>query len=457
MSTEVEPAPSFRRAVVLMTATSFLVPAAGVVTAPVLARALDVAGRGELSAALAPATLMLAVATLGLPDALTYHVAKHPEITRPAVLWAGLATAVLGALCTLAVWAALPFLSAGDRGLGELILLATVLTVPALVVGVFRGAATGRQMWGAVALERLINSSLRVVLLGGLWLLGELTVFVAVLVSTVTPLVTGLAYWRLLARAPTGDSAPPPGRRTARTLLSFGGRVWLGSVASMLLARFGFLFMAPLSSVEDLGLYTVAATVSDLPLVVALAIQGTLYGVDSRSRDAGRLTATSRVTLLVGLLGCVVLGATLPLWIGPLFGGEFTAATVPTIMLLGSALICIPGLMAAAGVAAWGRPGLRSAGLAVALVVSTSTFVLLVPVLGVYGACWSSIATNVVLTGFMVTAASRVLGVRATDFLVPRAADAWRAGTEVARLARRLRPRRQSVGDAPSTTRPGES
>ncbi|WP_158657469.1 oligosaccharide flippase family protein [Blastococcus saxobsidens] len=439
-----------------MTASSFLIPAAGLITAPILARALDVDGRGEMAAALAPSVLMLAVATLGLPDALTYYIAKRPGITRPAVLWAFLLTATLGSLCLLAVYYTRPFLSSGDEGLGELILLATALTVPALLVGVLRGAATGRQMWFAVATERLINSSLRVLTFGALWLLGELTVFVAVLVSALIPLITGLAYWRLFlpVASPSGDSSSPI---PLRNIVSFGSRAWLGSVASMLLARLAPLLMVPLSTVEDLGLYTVATTISDLPLVVALAVQGALYGVDSRSTDARRLTATTRTTLLIGVLGCTLIGITLPLWIGFLFGPEFAAATLPTVMLLVSALICIPGLMAASAVAAWGRPGLRSLGLVVTLVANAGSFVLLVPPFGVYGACWTSLISNVVLTSYMVSVACRLIKARPSDFLLPRPSDARVAVEEMGRLTRRLLPsrRRHDVRTTPTSKTAG--
>ena len=180
--------PTFRRAVLLMTVTSFLVPAAGVITAPILARALSSAGRGELAAALAPAALTLAAATLGLPDALTFYLAKHPRATRPTLLWASAITVGLGGICLGVTALALPFLSAGDPALQKLILLATAITIPALVINVFRGAAIGRQMWRAVAIERLINTSLRIIVFGVLWLAGVLDVFVAVLVSVLTPI-----------------------------------------------------------------------------------------------------------------------------------------------------------------------------------------------------------------------------------------------------------------------------
>ncbi|WP_375432501.1 oligosaccharide flippase family protein [uncultured Friedmanniella sp.] len=443
-------APTLRRAVVLMTASSFLVPAGGLLTAPLLARALSTDGRGELAAAIAPAGLMLAAATLGLPDALTYFLAKRPGATRPALAWASLVTVALGLVCLLATFLALSFLSAGDPDLGRLILLATALTVPALVVNVFRGAATGRQMWGAIAVERVIITAIRVLGFGLLFVGGELGVLAGVLVNTVTPIVAGIVYWPLLRRPQeatepaeaAGDPADLPDdendRGTLATIVAFGSKVWLGSVASMVLARASQLLMTPLSSVEDLGLYTVASTVSDLPLIVALAIQGALFGVNSKTRDASQLTGTARLTLLVAFGGCLVLGASLPFWIGPLFGYEFEAATVPTLMLLVSALICIPGLLAGTALSAWGRPGLRSAGLGVTLAANVGSFVLLVPHFGVYGAAWTSIISNVVLATFMVVAARQVVGVPGRDFFLVRRSDVVRAWTEGQRILARL-------------------
>ncbi len=422
-----------------MTLSSFVVPAGGVLTAPILAQALGATGRGELAAALAPAALILPVATLGLPDAMTSLLARHPRLTRRALAWATLVTTGLGALCLIGALFALPFLSAGNSDLAHLIVFSTAMTIPALVVGPFRGAAVGRQMWGFVAVERVVNAFLRIIVFGVLWMLGDLTVFLALLVSCVTPLVAALVYWRLLTRPPQDDTEEPFSGGTLRPLVSFGAKIWFGAVAEMLLGRIGQVLMTPLSSSQDLGLYIVASTISDVLLVVAIAIQGALYGLNSKSNDASRVTATARLTLIVGFVPGLLIAGSLPWWISPVFGAEFVGAVVPTIMLLVSALICIPGLMAAAGLSAWKRPALRSSGLVLSLVVNIGAFVLLVPRLGVIGACWTSILTNVLMTGFMILVASRIMGVRARDFVLPRRADVvmlWREGRQLLGQAR---------------------
>ncbi len=473
-----EPATSARRAILMMAATSFLVPAAGVVTAPILSRALDPEGRGQLAAALAPASLMLAIATLGLPDALTFYLAKHRHLTRPALLRAGLATFTLGVVCVGLIWAFLPFLQAGDPGLGRLILLAAVLAIPGLVQGAFRGAATGLQMWNHAAVERVLSTGLRLVGLLLLWLGGQLTVLSALLVSAIGPLVAALVYLPLLWRT-RNDPTPPAATGTAdrdRTefkppaaagtefepatateapgfgaIVRFGLEIWIGSVAVMALARSAALVMVPLSDERALGLYAVATTISDIPLVVALTVQGTLFGVNSADADVSRVTATSRLTLLVGGLGCLVIGATLPLWITPLFGAGFGAATVPSVLCLLSSLLSIPGLMAASGISAAGRPGLRSAGLAGALVINILALVLLVPAFGAVGAGLASIATDALMTAYMIIVGARVMGVARSEFVRIRGADVVRVWTESLRVARglaaRVTRRPQATGD----------
>ena len=115
-------------------------------------------------------------------------------------------------------------------------------------------------------------------------------------------------------------------------------------------------------------------------------------------------------------------------------------------MLLASAVICVPGLMAATSLGAWGRPGLRSTGLALTLVVNVGVFVVLVPQMGVIGACWTNIITNTVLTGYMTITASRLVGVGIRDFVIVRAEDLGRARSEAKRLTSRLRRRGVRVG-----------
>ncbi len=420
-----------------MTATSFLVPAAGLVTAPILAQGLGAEGRGILAAALAPSALMLNLATLGLPDSLTFHLARWPSLTRRATAWSSAATIVLGIVSIGVTALLLPLLSSDDAELSRLILIASASTVPALVVGVLRGAAVGRQLWKYIAIERVILTLGRVVLFCALFWTGTLTVFSAVVVNIALPIAAGVVYLVVTRRPPLDRDKPGLESRSMRPVFGYGLRVWWGSVASMTLSRLAPLLMVPLSTAYDLGLYTVATTISDLPLIVALAVQGALFGVGSRDQNASRVTDTARLTTLLAIAGSVAIAVTLPWWLAPLFGSDFAGALGPTILLLASACICVPGLMAAGGLSSFGRPSLRSLGLLVTLVVYLGAFLLLVPHLGVWGAAWTSVIGNVVMSTFMIATASRVMEVPASRFVAITWSDVrrlWDLGMQSTRV-----------------------
>jgi O-antigen/teichoic acid export membrane protein len=402
--------------------------------------------------------LMLAVATAGLPESLTYRLARRPQDLHRALVFVMGVTLALGVASTAVIWWASGYLSNGDVGLAHLIVIAALVTVPALLVNALRGAATGLQAWSAVAMERVLLTILRLGAFVALFVTGTLTVWSALWVTVLMPIVAAIAYLPTLrsSRAtptPAGDAADMPvtHRSLRAALLSYGGRVWFGSVAGMLLARLSQLFMVPLSTTRDLGLFSVAVTISDVPIIIALAVQAAMFGVSSRTPDAGAVTAASRLTLAVGILGCSLLAITLPWWIEPLFGAEFTAALVPTWVLLGSAVLAIPGTIASSGLAAWGRPGLRSLALTLTLLVNVVSLFVLVPRLGVLGGCLAGVLAQLVLSTVTVLMARRVMGVSVWDFVAIRRSDVARIRREVVSAIARVRRSEQRPGPSPDS------
>lgn len=444
---------SYRRAMFLVTASSLMVPVIGLLSAPILTHSLGVAGRGEAGAAMAPNLLIIGVATLGLPQALTYHVAKRPHLSRAALGWAGLFGSILGVVSLVGILFATPFLSAGDSALAQLMVLGTVLAIPALVVSLLRGAAAGRQMWNAVAIERVLNSVIRLVALIVLAIVGKLDVTNAILVMSIAPVIAGIAYIRLAGRPP---AAPIPNPdvdiidarfRLAPELLSFGSKIWLGSVATMLIARLSQLLITPLSDVTQLGLFIVAITISDIPYIVTQTVRDVAFGANSAESDTARLATTSRVATLVAFGGSALIGITLPLWIGVIFGTGFEAALVPTWLLLVCSVIAVPGLIAGAGLDSAGRPGLRSMALVLALVVNLAGILALVPPLGAVGAGLAGFASTLLSTVFALVAASRILKVPARVFLVPRGEDIRLLGTSAGAIVAKFRPAKRGAAD----------
>ena len=433
---------SYRRAMALVTASSLLVPVIGLVTAPILAHSLGVAGRGEAGAAIAPNLLIVGVATLGLPQALTYHIAKRPHLSRRALGVATIFGVLLGVVSLIGAIYAAPFLSAGDHDLARLMIIGIVLAIPALIVSLLRGAASGRQMWIPVAIERVLNSVVRLAAFIVLAVLGRLDITNAVLVMSIGPVIAGLAYVSVFRRSP--EPAPElvdePPVRLVSVLLGFGVRAWLGSVATVVLGRLSQLLITPLSDVAQLGLFIVAVTISDIPWIVTQTVRDVAFGSNSVDLDTERLTATSRVATLVAFLGSLVIGVTLPLWIGIVFGHGFSAAIPTTWLLLICSVLAVPGLIAGAGLDSAGRPGIKSVTLFSSLLVNAVGLVVLVPLLGALGAALASFISVLLSTVVVLVAGARILKIPASAFLIPRREDVAVLASAVRSIVRRLTP-----------------
>lgn len=413
---------SYSRAVALMTGTAFLVPLVGLVTAPILARGLDTIGRGELAASMAPAGIMAAFATLGLPDALTFVLAREPGHLKRALALSSVCAGVLAALCIGAVAVSSNALSGGRASLQSLILLASLLLLPQLFWNMFRGAAIGLQRWGLIVFERVTTAILRVAIMLTLWLTGSLTVLTALLATMLIPAISGLIYLALLVGR---GHVVEDGDRTRLFLpmVSFGVQVWAGSIAGMLLSRVGQLLLVPLVGPSALGLYAVAVTASDLLLIAVSAVESTLFGVNSRTQSLPQVTFTSRATLVAAFSGATLYSCTLPVLIPLVFGPSFAGAVLPSILLTFASACATVGTIAGTSLGSRGKPILRSAVIAVVLVLNVLLYLLVVPSLGVVGACLAQVVSSAVLSLMMAAVAARALGTRISGFFLVTTSD----------------------------------
>ena len=419
------------------TTANLVVPFAGLFSAPILTHTLGVVGRGEVAAATAPNALLVVAATLGFPDALTFVVARGKTSVRQS-LWISAAASVAFALPAVAVCLFLAeSLAGGDTGVAHLLSIATLLTVPTLVVNLFRGVAAGEQMWGLVAAEKGSCALVRLAAFAVLALLGDLTVLAAVLVISVSPLLGALFYLRVVARA---DHR----RRIAfnaalRALTAYGFKSWAGSIASTVNGRLPQLLITPLAGTGQLGLFAVAILVADVLTILASGIRDVAFSANARSTDALQLSRISRVTVILSAVLAVPMGLVLPFVFVPVFGAGFEAALPATYVLLAAAVLGMPGLILGAGLAAFNRPELGAYASVVALVVSAAGLVVLTPSAGAVGASMAILLSAVASSAAAAVFFSRITGIRLTVPLVPNTSDVRLLMAEMTGLVRRLR------------------
>lgn len=401
-------------------------PVAALVTAPVLARSLGVADRGHLAAASALLLLLSVAATVGLPEALTYTVARQPELTRACRRPAVLGIVAGGALSAVVCLSLANTLSQGDARVATLIRLSSIAVVPALLVALLRGTAMGLNRWRMVNTDKYLNAGFRLVGIVGLAVTGRLTTTSAFAVIALAPVIAGCAYTGILR----GIGSPPASAQMTGPLIRYASRVWLGSIAGVAFSRLDQVLMTPLSTPFQLGLYVAAVNVADALLIGSTAVVNVMFAADARDPQQARLQRAARLAGLGGLSVAVVLGVLLH-WLVPLlFGREFVGLLPAAWVLLAATALGFPGSVAGAGLQARGRPGLRGVSLAVAAVCNIVLLVILVPRLGALGAALATLAGSLLAANLNIYFLHRTAGFTIKGFYLVRVDDLRR----VARL-----------------------
>ena len=408
---------------VLITVFGNLFPSfAALASGPILAHALGVDGRGIVAAATAPLTLVTTVATFGIPEAATYTAARYPGLARMTVARATTLTAIAGVCAMAAVFCAAGWLSGGSSQVHRLMLIAVLAVVPNLLVGVLRGVASAHHLWGRVALERIFASGLRLLALLPFWLTGHLNPMVATVILAVMPLMGALAYLGLFRRfaEPVDDVR---GDARYKALIGYGMRTWIGSISGILLSRLDQTLMTPLTGSYQLGLYVIAVTVSELPLIINGSVRDVTFASDASDSADDRLAAAARLSFFLSSSFAVCIATTMWWWIPRLFGAGFEPSVQVALILLVAVSLGTPGSIGGAGLSARGRPGLRSASLVVACVVNVVLLLVLVPDLGAVGAAFATLAGNVLSSNLNLIFLQRFFGVPVRTFYGLRRSD----------------------------------
>ncbi|BEP13592.1 hypothetical protein acdb102_19030 [Acidothermaceae bacterium B102] len=370
-----------------------------------LARSLGVDGRGQFAAATVPLLLVTSVATLGLPEATVYVVARLRRDAWHTFRASATLLSVAGAISTLILVVLAPTLADGDDRTALLIRLLALGCIPALVAAAARAIAAARQDWHRVNTESYLATVLRNVPIIILFCFDKLSLVpatVIILASTVLPGLIYVPMMRLVARFRDRSAAV----RT-RELVDYGSRTWVGTFAGIALARVDQVMMAPLAGLHQTGLYAAAVTIGEVPLLISSAVRDVFFSRHSAEPDLGTLAKGSRCALVATMSIGVPIGLALPVLLPLLFGGGFTGAVLPAEIILVSAVINAPGSVAGAALMAQGNPGRRGLALTFSSVLNIVLIVALVPSIGATGAALATIiastAASVIVLRMLVT------------------------------------------------------
>jgi len=416
-----------------------LIQVANIATGLLAARLLLPEGRGELAEIMLWAGLIVEFGIIGLSDALLYRAATGARSPQALFGAAALITAALSVILIAAGFVVEPLVITDSAHTLELALAYLVAFVPLclaalFVATIFQGQldiVTWNLLRGTVALGYLLC-------IGLAWWSGHATVAgfaVANLVGTAIALLLGLV---LLARR--GWVGWRTDGETLRGLFVYGAKVHVGELLNSARQKIDQALVALWLPHAELGLYVVALTVANGPLILAQTLGNLAFPKISNQTELGGKTVVFgrylRFTLAV-TIACTVILLPLNAWLIPLlFGPPFArAATVANIMLLGLPAAGAKILFMNA-LKAWDRSLVIGHAEAVGLAAAAASLVVLLPSLGIVGAAWSLVAANVVAAAVMAVSLQRSLNLRVLALFRPTADD-W---TLAADLLRRVRP-----------------
>lgn len=421
-------------------AATALIQAINIATGLLAARLLLPEGRGELAEIMLWAGLIVEFGIVGLSDALLYRAATGA--TQPRALFAATATLTVAfsLLLIAAGFVIEPYVFAGkDASLLHLALVFLVAYVPTslgalFVASMFQGyldMMTWNLLRGVVAIAYLA-------LIGVAALLGYATVegfATANILGTAVAFAVGMA---LLKRR--GWIGWRPDWATLRGLLLYGAKVHVGEMLNSARQKIDQAMVALWLPHADLGLYVVALTVANGPLILAQTLANLAFPKISQQADiSGKIIVFGRYfrfTVAVTVATTLVLLVVNP-WLVPLlFGRAFApAALIANILLLGLPAAAAKLLFIQA-LKSWDRSLIIGHAEAIGLVAAAASLAVLLPLFGIAGAACSLVVANLVAAVAMAVSLRRHLDLPMATLLKP-SADDWRLASELVRAWRR--------------------
>lgn len=413
----------------------------GFATSIVLARLLGPAGRGLLGLMLSVDVLVVVVASIGLPTAVTYFSSLE-DADPPAILGNCLAhAAVLAVILIPLSWLFHGSIAnaVGD-GAGGL----TWVLVAALVPLTLLDWTTNSQLQGALRFGRanvVVVASRLAYAVGVVALVGVLSLGVTggVLATAVGSLAMIFLSLGPIVRA----GRPRLDLALAKRLYSYGAKAEVGSILQLANGRLDVLILQIYRPLSQVGYYVVAQTVAELVLLLASEVRwaGMVLVTRSAGEEQQASTSASAVrhyTILgAGAALCTAVLGSILILIG--YGSQYHTAVAPMLILLPGVWMLGIGVVIQGDLSGRGRPGLASTLAGVSAFVTVALDFALIPSLGTIGAALASVCGYSTLGVISVLALHRVSGISVRTLVVPTRSDLRGYWSAISARLRRMR------------------
>jgi O-antigen/teichoic acid export membrane protein len=336
--------------------------------------------------------------TFGIPEALTHYVAaKSGE--QKTYLKHALQMSLLGSIVGVLIIQIFAFwLSGSDEQNATYLKIASLTLVPTSLVTVLRAHSAGLGNWGLIAFEKLLGALSITIGITVLALFSFVSILNAVVLIACGPIIGGFVYIPFLFRG----GREKPQRFLRKQVNTFALKFWPGVIGGAFLMRLDQSILLPLSNSFEVGIYFVAVSISEAPLLINRSIRDTIYTLDSKSHSIERLRKASSISGVLTLAAALVLGILSYHFIDEVFGAEFREALPVLFILLIASVLGNPGSIAGMILSSRGRPELRSRSLILGAVFNVVLLLLLAPNYGAVGAAVATLIGNIVVASINV-------------------------------------------------------
>jgi O-antigen/teichoic acid export membrane protein len=417
-----------------------------------IARLFGPTGTGEFSLVLTLFDVVLLVFTLGLGTGVTYVVSRGGWPLALAFRQTFIAAVVLGAggaLCGLLFYA----VTRGNvmEGVSSELVVIMLASLPFALAWAYASAiALGRDRYEAFAIFPILQAV--VVLLAGVPLALTVGLTGAAIGFAAAHIVTALlaVLWaarELRTDAGARPAAVPHGGQLAQAA-RFGAKAWTANVLQFVNYRVDLFILSAFASRADVGVYSVALSVTALAWVLPSALQTVLFPRTASLNAAverGALTATAgdaavvravRHSVILTAPTIVAMGLILVVAIPLLYGSAFHETVGLGFLLLPGVAALGVGKVVSAVYTGRGHPEYAVWTVVIDMPITIGLYLLLIPELGATGAALSS-----TLSYAIATALGLLFFRRATEIDLGTLKPAWSDLRDYADAARHIRER----------------
>jgi O-antigen/teichoic acid export membrane protein len=421
---------------------SVVIQLLNLLTGVLLARVLGPDGRGELAAVILWPTVITAVGSLGVTEAIAFFAARRRAAARVLAATGSVLAGVQGLVLVIAGSGVVALALAGHAGHVTRTGLLYLLNVPLALIALYlMYLFNGLERYDVFNALRALVYVITAVAFVALAATGALTLLTATLSYLAASAVTATAAVVATARIVGGWARFE--RKVARGLLAFGAKSQISTVSNLLNERLDQLVISVALPPAKLGLYVVAWTLtSAIALLAQTVALAALPAVAARESHTEQVTAARRyvsLTFVGSSAAAVPLLVLTPSLIELFFSAHFSGATDSARLLLIGAVPLGTARVLESVLKSLDRP--LEAGLAetLGLALTAVGLAILLPTLGILGAAVTSVGAYSAAMGFALWRVGQALGTPPPRLLFPTREALAAFGSGVAATVGRLR------------------